>query len=201
MVMAKLIYGIGINDADYNVRSKINGLSVKCEFYTVWHHMLERCYSPKSLLKHPSYLGCTVSSDWLVFSAFMEWMERQQWKCMEIDKDLLFVGNKVYSAETCVFVDRVTNVFVIDRAADRGEWPLGVSFKKSIGKFSARCQNPFTKKREHLGYFNCPNKAHEAWKRRKHELACQLAGLQTDVRVAEALRNRYKTTVQRQLTE
>lgn len=128
-------------------------------------------------------------------------MERQQWKGMEIDKDLLFVGNKVYSAETCVFVDRVTNVFVIDRAADRGEWPLGVSFKKDIGKFSARCQNPFTKRRENLGYFKCPSEAHEAWRKRKHELACQLAELQTDARVAEALRNRYKTTVQRQLTE
>lgn len=199
--MTKLIYGVGVNDADYPVRPIINGKAVKCHFYAVWHHMLERCYSEKSLLKCPSYKGCSVAPEWFSFKAFKAWMEKQDWQGMEPDKDLLFVGNKVYSPETCVFVGRITNVFVIDRAADRGEWPLGVTFRESSGRFVARCQNPFTRKREHLGYFSCPNQAHEAWRKRKHELACKLADLQTDERVAVALRTRYATTVHRIETE
>ena len=67
-----------------------------------------------------------------------------------------------------------------------------VCFHKRVKKFSATIGNPFTKKQEHLGYFTCPNEAHQAWKKRKHELACQLADIQTDQRVAEALRIRYK---------
>ena len=58
-------------------------------------------------------------------------------------------------------------------------------------KFTAQCNNPITKGREGCGYFDCPEKAHASWKRRKHEIACQLAELQTDQRVSKALRSRY----------
>lgn len=118
-------------------------------------------------------------------------MEVQSWQGKQLDKDLLVKGNKFYSPENCVFVDRVTNSFTIDRGANRGVWPLGVSFDKRDVKFRAQCSNPFTKKNENLGYFTCSDEAHQAWKKRKHELACQLADLQTDKRVAAALRTRY----------
>ena len=84
------------------------------------------------------------------------------------------------------------NKFLLDSAASRGEWPVGVHWKERNKKFQSMCCNPFTKKYEYLGLFTCPNQAHEAWKARKYELACQLADLQTDERVAEALRVRYR---------
>ena len=123
---------------------------------------------------------------------FRSWMETQDWKGKHLDKDILVQGNKVYSPNTCVFVDSVVNTFLIDSAASRGEWPIGVYWNERNKKFMSRCSNPFTKKQECLGYFHCPDQAHQTWKKRKHELACQLAETQTDQRVAEALRARYK---------
>ena len=123
---------------------------------------------------------------------FRSWMETQDWKGKELDKDILFQGNKVYSPDTCVFVDKGVNLLLNSCAASRGEWPIGVHWNEQNQKFQSGCNNPFTRKREYLGYFNCPNQAHQAWKKRKYELACQLADIQTDERVAEALRTRYK---------
>ena len=187
----KLVCGTGINDADYKTQDVINGRKVACKFYQTWRNMIARCYDSKYQKNQPTYLGCTVSSDWLVFSRFKNWMETQPWQGCELDKDLLHTGNKIYSPETCVFVDRVTNGFMVDCGAVRGDWPIGVYFNAKPRKFHSQCRNPFTKKRDYLGLFDCPNKAHQAWKKRKHELACQLADLQTDPRVAQALRTRY----------
>lgn len=191
MKKKKLVYGVGINDVDYAVQPMINGKQVICKFYRAWRDMLMRCYSEKCQAVAPTYIGCTVCNEWLTFSNFKAWMEKQNWKDKELDKDLLFVGNKVYSPNTCVFVDAVINSFTTERGAARGEWPLGVYFHKQSGKFKAQCGNPFTKNREYLGCFTCPNEAHEVWKNRKHQLALQLADLQSDERVADALRQRY----------
>lgn len=189
--MKTLVYGVGINDADYPVNPTIGGKRVACPFYVKWVGMLERCHSEKHQERQPTYIGCSVNPDWLVFSNFKAWMESQDWQGKELDKDLLFVGNKIYSHETCVFVSSVVNGFLVDRGNRRGKWPLGVNYHKVSGRLRSECRNPFTKKLEHLGYFNCPQEAHQAWKKRKHELALQLADLQTDERVASALRKRY----------
>jgi len=186
-----LVYGVGVNDADYFTQQKINGKKYACPFYKKWLGMLERCYCPKYQAKYQTYIGCSVTDEWLTFSNFKGWMETQDWKGKQLDKDLLVKGNKIYSPETCVFVDRVTNSFTTDCLASRGEWPLGVSFNKSNSKLMAYCRNPFAKKLDHLGYFACQKQAHEAWRKRKHELSCKLANLQTDERVASALRVRY----------
>lgn len=187
----KLLFGVGINDADYVVQPTVNGKQVICPFYQSWKHMLERCYDAKCQAKHPTYIGCTVAPEWLSFSNFKSWVESQDWRGKELDKDLITKGNKVYSSDTCVFIDAMTNLFTTERAAARGDWPIGVCFHKGVGKFQAQCWNPFAKKREHLGLFACPNQAHIAWKTKKHQLACQLADLQTNKRVADALRTRY----------
>ena len=197
----KLVYGVGINDADYDVHKGetidyINGKRKRkkvwrCPYYRAWSGMLERCYSAKWQERYPTYVGCTVSEDWLVFSKFKAWMEKQEWEGKDLDKDILIEGNKVYSAETCVFVTRMVNTFIIDRGAARGEWMIGTSWHKAAGKFQSMCKNPFTKKLEYLGYFDCEQAAHEAWRKRKLELAHELAAIQTDPRVAKALINRY----------
>ena len=41
------IFGIGINDACYQVQPFINGKQVTCPFYRVWKNMMKRCYSKK----------------------------------------------------------------------------------------------------------------------------------------------------------
>ena len=87
---------------------------------------------------------------------FRAWMVEQDWKGKQLDKDLLVQGNKMYSPDTCVFVDGVVNNFLTDRAAARGEWPIGVIWHERAKKFMSQCNNPFTKKYEYLGYFHLP---------------------------------------------
>ena len=187
----KLIHGAGINDADYEVYPKINGKQVMCPYYRTWKAMVMRCYYDKSLERRPTYRGCSVCPEWIYFMKFRAWMMVQDWQGKALDKDLLIEGNKVYSPTTCVFVDQTTNNFTNDHGRAGGDCPLGVYFYKHNGKFMARCGNPFSKKQEYLGLFTCEHEAHLAWKKRKHELACVLADLQADPRVADALRRRY----------
>lgn len=190
---SKLVYGVGVNDADYPVTQYENSKQVwMCPYYKTWKSMLERAYSNKYKQKQPTYQNATVCNEWHSFMNFRSWMMQQDWKDRELDKDILVPGNKVYSPDTCVFVDGVVNNFLTDCAAVRGEWHLGVCWHEQRQKFQSNCSNPFTKKKEYLGLFTCPRQAHLAWKARKHELACQQADIQTDERVAEALRTRYK---------
>ena len=194
----KLVYGFGINDADYVIdkREIINGKRVvvwKCPFYTSWSGMLQRCYSEAYHHKKPTYRGCKVCDEWLIFSNFKRWMEQQDWQGKHLDKDLLVTGNKVYSPDTCVFIHRKINSFVTDNSSVRGQYMVGVCWFKQYNKFRADCHNPFTGKQDYLGLFTDELEAHLAWKAKKHEFACQLADSEyvTDERLANALRTRY----------
>lgn len=207
----RLVYGIGASDADYVVaKTEVIGyvdgkrkqkMVWQCPYYKAWKNMLERCYSAKTQERQPAYRGCTVSEDWLTFSNFKAWMEKQDWQSKHLDKDLLFEGNKVYGAETCVFVTPTVNTFTVDCRAARGEWLIGVDWHKPLEKFRARCRNPFTKKLEHLGLFTCEQQAHETWMKRKLELAHELAAIQADPRVAKALIDRYSKTQDKNRTQ
>jgi len=188
---AKLVCGVGINDADYTVQPVVFGKRVMCPFYEAWKNMLVRCYDPRYHAKQPTYIGCSVAPEWHGFMAFRAWMIRQNWVGNDLDKDILVPGNKVYSPQTCVFISSGLNNFTTDSASARGEWPTGVYLDKHNGKFKAQCCNPFSGKQEYLGLFTCPDAAHEAWRARKHELSLQLAEQQTDPRLAAALSIRY----------
>jgi len=189
--MKALIYGVGVNDADYVTQPTINGKIISCPAYAAWKRVMERCYSKKHMLKRPTYAGCEVCQEWIYFMNFRSWFFKQDWQGKALDKDIICEGNRIYSPETCAFVDAATNNFTVDRASKRGDWPLGVTFHKAKGKLKAQCQNPFTRKNDYLGMFLCPNQAYEAWRKHKHQLALKLADLQTDQRVAAALRVRY----------
>jgi hypothetical protein len=189
-----IVCGVGYNDADYTVtkRSAINGVSKRswcCPFYSAWKRMLERCYDRKAHAYRPTYVGCSVTQDWLTFSVFRTWMISQDHEGKQLDKDLLVPGNKVYGPDACVFVSSQINKFLSGTSVARGEWPVGVC--AFAGRFRAKCCNPFTLTIESLGLFDSPSSAHEAWRERKHQHACRLADLQEDQRVAAALRSRF----------
>ena len=201
MKVKKLVHGVGNNDSDYAVvefetvgyvdSKQKRKLVWTCPYYQTWRNMIKRCYSVKLQERNPTYIGCTVSDEWLTFTNFKNWMMTQDWQDKHLDKDILFEGNKVYSPETCVFVTQAVNKFTCDSGASRGELLIGVHWDKGKNKFRSRCSNPFTKKREHLGLFTCEQEAHNAWLKRKLELAYELSAIQEDPRVAEALINRY----------
>lgn len=186
-----LVFGVGINDLSRPVVWREDGVKHLCPIYRLWQNMLGRCYDKSFHLRQPSYKDCFPVEDWKYLSRFEAWLVEQDWENKQLDKDILFPGNKVYGPDTCVMVDGKLNTFLLDRASARGLYPIGVDWSKIRKKFRARCSNPFTGKLEHLGYFIDPQEAHLAWKGRKHELACIYAEEQTDPRVAEALRIRY----------
>lgn len=198
----KLVQGVGINDADYNVKKfetigYIDGKRKQvwvCPFYRTWKSMLERGYSSKYKEEWPTYKDVFVNEEWHLFSNFKKWMQEQKWENNQLDKDILFDGNKEYSKDKCIFIPRHVNLFLIDCGSARGEWPIGVHWNKDAGKFRARCNNG-KGKLLHLGYFTDPNEAHLTWKAYKHELALQYASeLEVegyDNRLIEALKVRY----------
>ena len=196
----KLVYGVGVNDLGYRVHimeevTKNGGKRIRksvftCKYYEAWKNMLERCYSEKFLESKPSYVGTSVCSVWLYASEFKKWMEQQDWEGKCLDKDIVVPRSKLYSPDTCAFVLKSTNSFVA-RDASRGDYPTGVTLYKRTGKYQARCNNPFTEKTEHLGLFSTPEEAHEAWRKRKHEIAQLVAATESDMRVVEALKKRY----------
>ena len=182
-----LVYGVGINDAGYTVK----GSKGSCPFYVKWSSMIERCYSERELSEYPTYIGCSVDDSWLTFSNFKGWMETQDWQGKHLDKDLLVKGNKIYSPDTCCFLLPATNMFLTERQNDRGAYMLGVHLHKGSGKYRSWCNNPFTKKQEHLGLFFTEMEAHLAWRQRKAQLAMEVAELETDLKVKQALLNRF----------
>ena len=199
--MNKLVCGVGVNDLSYKTQvkewvTKNGGKRILksvflCKYYTVWRDMLTRCYSKKYLESNPSYIGTSVCSEWLSATAFKKWMEQQDWHGKCLDKDIVVPRSRLYSPETCAFVLNATNSFVLASDARRGDYPTGVSLYKRTGKYRALCQNIFTGKNEHLGYFSTPEEAHECWRKRKHELAQLVAATESDPRVVEALKKRY----------
>jgi hypothetical protein len=98
-------------------------------------------------------------------------MEKQDWQGKHLDKDILLLGNKAYSENTCCFVSDKINYFASPSRQKISSLPIGVCLHKRIGMYQAYCKNPFTNKIEHLGYFNDDLEAHEKWRMRKDEIA------------------------------
>ena len=175
--MSKLVYGKGFNDKTRP--AKVGGKIVK--EYDLWQSMLERCFGEKLQTRRPTYKGCNVSDNFLTYSYFYDWCQKQigfgkvdeNGRYWQLDKDLLFVGNKTYSETACVFVPNEINLFFTDCGKARGECPVGVSFNKQAGKFMASCA--VNGKRQHLGYFNTPQEAFAVYKHFKEDLCKQLA--------------------------
>lgn len=106
-----MILGVGINDANYVVNKGGRANHTLCHIYSAWHNMLKRCYSKETQKNMPTYKGCSVCDDWLLFSNFKEWMEANNYKGEHLDKDILKEGNKIYSPNTCYLVsNRVNNL-------------------------------------------------------------------------------------------
>ena len=169
------VFGVGyIGIGEYS--SKENGKTTKC--YKVWHHMLQRCYYPKYLEKHPSYNGCEVCEEWHNFQTFSQWYENNYYEIpnesMCLDKDILFKGNKIYSPETCVFVPQNINILFTKRNKSRGNYPIGVTYNKQKGKYISHC-NFGNSKSKHLGSFYTTQEAFNAYKTAKEKYIKQVA--------------------------
>lgn len=186
-----MIYGIGINDSDYKTHGSSNGPRKMCPYYQVWHDMLRRCYSEKHLDKYPTYKGCITCEEWLTFSKFKAWMETQDCKGKHIDKDILGDG-KLYSPETCCFVEQWLNNLLTDSGRVRGKIPCGVSSRPN-GTFQAKLK--IQGKTTYIGYFDTVDEAKQAYQEAKQRHVSHLMENYPDNQIRNAVLDRYGVLV------
>lgn len=193
----KLIHGVGINDAAYMISSTISGVKAMCPYYEAWRSVINRCYSDKTKSRYPTYTECSICEEWLIFSNFRSWMIKQDWEGKQLDKDLLFAGNKHYSPSTCIFISGKLNSAISGSKSSRGSLPAGVYLSKKSGKYHARCNIEGSSK--NLGSFFSAIDAGVAYAEFKSRYIMSLAfekeGL-SDKRIHNALINHSKLLIE-----
>lgn len=182
MATNNLIQGIGINDLDYQIGKsryeKVNGKlklvdSWFCPYYKTWSHMFDRAYAERYSIKESTYFGVTVCENWVYASSFVGWMKNQVWQGLELDKDILIPGNKIYSPDTCRFVPKVINAMVSGLKQGVQELPMGVHRRVYVGKrktsvdYSSHCRSIFFPEGRSDGFFKTVEDAHKHWQENK----------------------------------
>jgi hypothetical protein len=183
---------VGINDADYVVSRKINGKYVECKIYSIWRHMIKRCYNNSTARNLLAYKDCTVAPEWHRFSDFKAWHDVQEYtEGKQLDKDIIYPGNKVYSPNTCVYVSSELNKLFTKANSIRGEYPIGVSKKSDLKTTPYRSIIKKNGKLHVLGYYSTPEEAHQVYVQEKIKYIQDYYLLkETDQRIIDGL-NRW----------
>lgn len=162
------------------------------ESYLRWHDMMNRCYNEKFHERQPQYKGCTVCEEWLNYSNFKVWYDQNIIIGMQLDldKDILFKGNKEYSPATVAFVPHMINTLFVNGKKNRGDLPVGVHWDKEKSKY--RSQMAFMNETIRLGRFNTVEEAFARYKEYKEDFIKDMAELHKDIlphKVYEAMLN------------
>lgn len=112
------------------------------EKYNSWASMIARCYRPQVKAKYPNYELCTCSDEWKCYQNFGDFFEADQYrkKGWHLDKDLLVPGNKLYSAETCVFLPPALNSLVMYKTSKTESGFKGVWYDTKYKRYLAQCR-------------------------------------------------------------
>ena len=159
----KLVYGVGINDYDGNI--KFNHKHIPS--YHNWVSMLKRAYSIGFKKTNHTYIECSVCKEWLSFFNFKKWFDKNYVDGYCLDKDILFKGNKLYSPSTCCFVPPEINVLLCKTDKKRGNMPIGVYERATTHGFKYVSYCNKYGKHIHLGTYPTPQLAFQAYKRTK----------------------------------
>lgn len=168
----KPIFGWGINDADYVVSwrpdPKIRNKQVMCPFYKRWSGMLYRALGPQTHASVHSYNETTIGDGFKYFMEFRSWASNQGFSdvnkgVVELDKDILVMGNNHYSPDNCAFVTKKINMLLLTSNGSRGELPLGVTLCSSTVARKYVAGQTMYGKRNTLGRFDCELEAHKCW--------------------------------------
>ena len=195
----KLVYGVGVND--YIGLTKINNKAIK--EYVLWKSMLRRCYDEKHVEKQPTYMNCYVDEFLLSFNNFYNHIHTMKGfnevdnngANFQLDKDILYKGNKVYHKDKICFVPKEINTFFVNNKASRGENLIGVRYHKRDKIFDSKVA--IDGKPKHLGSFKTELEAFNVYKEAKEQQAKVLAERwkdKIDERAYNALMN-YKVEI------
>jgi len=179
----KLIYGLGLNDANYVVKRTVNGKRTTCPFYRKWIAMFKRAYCQDYHKKNPTYTECSIVKEWHSFMNFRAWMMFQDWEDKQLDKDIIRPGNKVYGPNTCVFVTKHINSLLTNMSVEN-KYTKGACIKKD-GNLEVMCS--VKGKKQYVGRFSTHEAASKAYREFKSAHIISVANEQTDVRVRYGL--------------
>ena len=149
--------------------------------YIRWHNMLARCYSEKHHKRFPSYRECKVADEWLNYSNYKKWIDENYYtvddEVMEVDKDILHKGNKLYSPDNCVFVPRSINSLFVSGKASRGDLPIGITRSKNGKEYIVRARSNQAGKHKQriVGHYDNIIDAFEKYKEEKEKLIQETA--------------------------
>lgn len=141
----------------------VGDYSHKSELFKTWCNMLNRCYNPLFLNKHPTYRDCYVCPEWHNFQNFAHWLFHNEFYGLgyQVDKDLLVQGNKLYSPDTCLLVPMKLNMVLIENTTPTRDLPTGVTYCKEKKKYAA--QITMHSKHKLIGRFKTIDEAEAAY--------------------------------------
>lgn len=188
----RTVYGVGYDSGGKHKRYISSKSSVE---YAIWSAMIGRCYSERIKNKLPSYKQCSTSPEWHDFQVFAEWYTNHDYYGLgyDLDKDLLFEGNKVYSPETCCLIPHEINTVLLNGSGNRSKYPVGVSLEKWTNRFKVTIS--INNKTKYLGRYDCPKEAGLVYVRAKKKYMIEKADEWRDRienRVYEAILARAK---------
>lgn len=166
--------GVGyLGEGKYKFRE--NNKETRC--YHEWMKMLERGYGKLWKERHPTYKDCYVCEEWHNFQNFAEWYYNNYYSVneerMEIDKDILYKNNKIYSPQTCIIVPQRINILFVKSDKIRGNYPIGVHKHKN-GNYVTQCDFNNSRKR-YLGCYSTIEEAFNVYKMEKERYIKQVA--------------------------
>jgi len=159
--------------------------------YLRWVNMMKRCYEVGGGANGSSYDDCSVHADWHNLQSFGDWVCSQpNWgqEEMDLDKDLLVRGNRIYGPVACLLIPRRLNYLLVRRTESKG-LPVGVH---RVGeRYEAKCRSADSTYAT-LGRFSCPDEAFAVYRAYKESVIRLVAEEQKDridPRLYEALMN------------
>lgn len=135
--------------------------------YSVWNSILHRVHHPHSEAIVRSYKDVSIDTEWYNYQNFAKWYYAQIGKFgtvsfrWNVDKDLLFPGNKTYSPLYCCVIPSPVNTVMGDSAHARGNLPLGVT--RNGSGYQTQCKT-LNNSNKYLGTYKTISEAqHVYW--------------------------------------
>ena len=112
--------------------------------YDAWTKMFLRSYKEQWHQIEPTYKECDVDERWWNFQVFAEWFYNNYHEIpnmsIQVDKDWIIPGNKIYSPEACELVPAIINTCILThdkKIQANKDIPIGIQVTAS-GKYKPR---------------------------------------------------------------
>ena len=164
-----------------------NGYKNHLSICQTWKRMAERTTNPKYQASQPTYKGTWVCEEWKLFSNFLNWcLENGHRKGLQLDKDIVDIGNKCYSPDTCVFVSGALNNLLAYKHSDNSGLPIGVYYREFNAEGYTKLKKPYgvqlkiNGKQKHFGIYTTPEEAGLVYGREKSKIIIHKANNLTE---------------------